>query len=230
MIPMLEDGTIKQVELKVHSIQPGRIQVQIIAAFQGLIQCTVYRIDGDTMDNRPRKMGKLPCAMTVEAVKALFELHNRFTGAYDRMAAFAEQINLPMNQQYEAQMHSVLHTLENGFVSGLDYSGGDHSHFGAFVLDRIQQEPQRYSVLAEYEIDEYARLEEILEQHCLPEETRYWLDGDRVSEDEYHDKWEGTPRFRTLALIDGKQTVEIPDHQISQSIFGDQLVAFAQLQ
>ena len=41
MIPMLEDGTIKQIELKVHSIQTGLIQVQIIAAFQGLIQCTI---------------------------------------------------------------------------------------------------------------------------------------------------------------------------------------------
>lgn len=167
--------------------------------------------------------------MTVEAVKALFELHNRFTGAYDRIAAFTEQIDLPMNQKYEAQMHSVLHTLENSYVSGLDYSGGNHIHFGSFVLDRIQQEPQRYGVLAQYEIDGYARLEEILEQHCLPEETRYWLDGDRVTEDEYQDKWSGCPRFRTLALIDGKQTEEIPDSQIGRTIFSERLVAFAEL-
>ena len=229
IVPMLEDGTIKQVELRVHSIQPGCLQVEFIAAFQGLIQCTVYRFHGDTMESSPQEMGKLPCTMSVDAVKALFELHNRYTGASERMHAFAEQINLPVNQDYKAKMHTVLNTLERSYCPGQDYSGGDHTHFGSFVLDKIQQEPQRYGVLAQYEIDGYARLEEILEQHCLPEETRYWLDGDRVTEDEYQDKWSGCPRFRTLALIDGKQADEIPDSQIGQTIFSERLVAFAEL-
>lgn len=229
IIPMLEDGTLKQVEIKVHSIETGHMQVEFIAAFQGLIQCTVYRIDSNIMDSKFRQFGKLPCAMSVGAVKALFELYNRFVGAYDQMSAFSEQINLPVNEKYQAEMHTVLNTLEKSFIPGLDYSGGDQIHFGEFVLDRIQEEPERYNVLAEYEIDPYARLEEILEQHCLPEETRYWLEGERVSEDEFQDKWTGAPRFKTLALIDGKQIGEIPDSQISQAIFSDRLVAFADL-
>ena len=229
MIPMLEDGTLKQVEIKVHSIQPGHMQVQLIAAFEGLIQCTIYRINSNLEGTKPQEMGKLNCTMSLDAVKALFELHNRFKGAYDRMGAFAEQINQPVNQSYQSEMNTVRRTLVQSYVPGLDYSGGDQSHFGSFVLDKIQEEPQRYSVLSEYEIDAYACLEEILEQHCLPEETRYWLNGDRVSEDEYHEKWAGVPRFKTFALIDGKQMGEIPDSQISQSIFNDGLVAFTDL-
>lgn len=229
MIPMLEDGTIKQVEIKVHSVEPGLLQVELIASFQGLIQCTVYRIDSNLMDTRPQEMGKLACAMSVNAVKALFELYNRFVRAYDQMSAFAEQINLPVNEKHQAEMNTVLNTLKNSFVQGLDYSGGDQTHFGAFVQDKIQEEPERYGVLAEYEIDPYARLEEILEQHCLPEETRYWLEGERVTEEEFQDKWTDAPRFKTLALIDGKQIEEIPDSQIGQTIFGDRLVAFADL-
>lgn len=159
VIPLLENETIKALEVRAHSVQDGVLETAFQVAFQDLIRCTVYRVE---YDGRTEELGVLRCVMALDAVKALFELHSGYRS------------------------------------NGIGY-------FGTYVLDAILAEPARYACLAEYEIDAYAHLEEILEQHSLPEEVYWRVDGSQVSEEDFLAIPSGCSRQKVLALFDGKR-------------------------
>lgn len=156
--PMLDDGTMKALEIRVHEVGCKKLQVELKAYFQDLIRCTLYRVDSD---GTAEELCVRRCVMDTDTVKALFDLYSRYRS------------------------------------SGTGY-------FGTYVCNAVQQEPLRYSMLAKYEIDEYAHLEEILEQHSLPEEYYYRVEGVPVSEEEYQKQLSGSNRQKALALFAGK--------------------------
>lgn len=177
IIPMLEDGTMKSLEVRVHDCNEASLEVELKASFRDLIRCTLYRVE---CSGAMEELCVQRCVMELDAVKALFELYSQ-------------------------------------------YRDCEKGYFGTYVCNAVQQEPLRYSMLAMYEIDEYAHLEEILEQHSLPEEYYYRVEGIPVSEEEYQKQPSGSNRQKALALFAGKKRMA---HLCAEQILAsDELVS-----
>jgi len=230
LAPLMSSGYAQAITAVISAVTPipgvvkgTALGVRLVLRFDSLTQCTVCKLGGDQVGVWSQEMTVYHCTMPLQDAKALFELHNRFHHEYDNMDQGIQDTSYAGLDNLEEEIVEARKKMQSERNPSLDYSTGETQDcvgFGAYVWKKTAEEPLRYGSLANYEISEYCRLDEILERYCLAEEKFYWLDQTRVSEETYMDCEGFEHWYEVLELYDGKELpVDLKDEEIV-SIFG----------
>lgn len=238
--PLIDSGYMTVISAKVAEVVPSSqsgkgpvLKLETRARFENLIQCTLCKLSGNQVDTWVQELTVSRCTMPLIHVKAFFELHNRYNREYENMDRGNNDTSYAGLDHLEEEICVAREKMQSQRVPGLNYDAGETAAFdgfGDYVCSCIVTEPDRYGMLKVYEISQFARLDEILEQYSIAEEKYYWVNHTRVSEEEYSEFQNYSHWYEVLELFDGKYLpVDLQDESVV-SIFGcGSFKAFADL-
>ena len=209
------------------------LKLKVTIHVEGQIQCTVCKLGGDQVHTWAQELTVWNCTLPTEHAKLLFELYNRKCGEYDNLDKGENDTSYAGLDNLEEEIRAAREKMQAERIPGVDYSSGGEiaeEDFGSYVLHYVEQDPQRYGVLKQYDIDPYADLEVMLDDHLVGERKYYWLDQTRVEEDEFSEIDGYNHWYDVMELYDGLELpVDLNDEDIV-SIFGcGKFAAFADL-
>lgn len=243
LAPLMDAGYADKVTAKVTEAIPvskrgprakkSILKLEITIHFENAVQCTLCKLGGDQVRTWAQELTVWSCTLPTAHAKLLFELYNRFNEEYDKLDRGENDTSYAGLDNLEEEIRAAREQMQAQRIPGADYSRGAETvngNFGAYVLQCIGKEPERYGVLKQYGVDPFAGLEEIFWNHCIGEKKYYWLDQTRVPEEEFsqidgYNHW-----YDILELYDGLDLpVDLNDEDVV-SIFGcGKFAAFADL-
>lgn len=245
LAPLMDEGIPESMKAKVvELVLPGdrgprakkaELKIAVEMLLPDAVQSTVCALGGDQVRTWAQRLEVLSCAMPTSHAKLLFELHNRLSGEYTNFDAGRNDTSYAGLDNLEEEILVAREKLQAERNPALDYSGkGDdcqeYMEFGAFVLEKIEQEPARYGALAHYNISESDELRYIFDRYTLVKEEYFWLDQTRVDKAEFDEVDWFNHWYNVMELYDGTQLpVDLEDEDVV-SIFGcGKFEAFADL-